>query len=102
VDLAQLAYETERSNMDRRQALVAGLAKLRDLHTKPLSKPARSRSRESIVVLRAGVTEDASRACREKTQRGIFCSCARTRRRLRRHELSQKTCAFRPSIRFPI
>jgi DNA polymerase-3 subunit delta' len=28
-ELAQLAYETERSNMDRRQALVAGLAKLR-------------------------------------------------------------------------
>ncbi len=32
VKLAQLAYETERSNMDRRQALVAALAKLRDLH----------------------------------------------------------------------
>jgi len=31
-ELAQLAYKTERSNMDRRQALVAGLAKLRDVH----------------------------------------------------------------------
>jgi hypothetical protein len=31
VELSQLAYETERSNMDRRQALVAGLAKLREV-----------------------------------------------------------------------
>jgi DNA polymerase-3 subunit delta' len=30
-ELAQLAYETERSNMDRRQALVVGLAKLRTI-----------------------------------------------------------------------